>query len=129
LGAVAGGIIDYSGRFLDVTLLESIGANFVPGFWAVDAVIGNSDSFPREIYDLIMKKASCDILEQLSAAITKGLASRSASVDGLSSSIGFVANAEIGMFGALKMQYSQTLAQDNINEMRKFYKGFKVVIV
>jgi len=128
-GSIAN-IVDNSGRFLDVTLLESIGANFVPGFWAVDYDYGQPNSkFPREICDVIMKKASIILLDQLGMAISKGLGGRSASVDGLSSSINYVANAERSMFGALARRYEDDLAPENLLDMRRYYKGPSVFIL
>jgi len=122
-------IVDSSGRFLDVTLLEALGNNFVPGFWAVDYDYGQENGeLPKEICDVIMKKAAVTILDQLGMSISKGLASRAASVDGLSTSVGFVASAERSMFGALSARYEQELDAVNLTEMRKYYKGPSVFI-
>lgn len=127
-GSIAN-IVDGSGRFLDVTLLESIGMNFVPGFWAVDYDYGfTSGQIPKEICDIVMKKAAVLLLDQLGQAITKGLSSRAASVDGLSSSIGFVANAERTLFGALARRYEEEIAAENLLDIRKYYKGPSVFI-
>lgn len=122
-------IVDNSGRFLDVTLLEGIGATHVPGFWAVDYDYGQPGGvFAKEITDVIMKKAALNLLEQLSASITKGLNSRSASVDGLSSSVSF-SGGERGIFGALASQYAQDLSPENMIDMRRMYRGPSVFIL
>jgi len=128
-GSIAN-IVDGSGRFLDVTLLESIGMNNVPGFWCVDYDYGpigtdeyGTGKFPREIGDVIMKKATIDILDQIGMAIGRGLSSRAASVDGLSSSIGNVANAERTIFGALVTSYQRDLVPENLMDLRRYYKG------
>lgn len=116
-------IVDNSGQFLDVTLLEAIGKTFVPGFWAVDYIYGQeNDQYPKEICDLIMKKAAVVLLDQLGMAISRGIQSRSANVDGLGSSIGLLASAERTQFGALCARYQTDLDQVNIIGMRQYYK-------
>lgn len=116
-------IVDNSGQFLDVTLLESIGKTFVPGFWAIDYIYGQEgDSFPEEICDLIMKKAAIILLDQLGMAISRGIQSRSAQVDGLGSSIGLLASAERTQFGALARRYEEELSDKNLLGMRQHYK-------
>lgn len=133
-GSIAN-IVDGSGRFLDVTLLEAIGQSNVPGFWAVDYDYGPigydtfNDGIPKELCDIVMKHAAIIILDQLGQAIGRGLVSRSASVDGLSSSIGTVANAERTMFGALVATYQRDLDATNMSELRKYYKGPSVFIL
>jgi hypothetical protein len=127
-GSIAN-IVDSSGRFLDVTLLESIGMNFVPGFWAVDYDYGMEGGLiPKEICDLVMKRAAVILLDQLGQAIGRGLTSRSASVDGLSSSLGTVANSERTMFGALARRYEEDLAPENLLDLRRYYKGMGIFI-
>lgn len=123
-------IIDGDGRFLDVTLLESIGANTVPGFWAIDYEYGNENNMiAKELCALVMKKAAVLLLSQLGMAISKGLSSRAASVDGLSSSVSFVANAERSMFGALAAEYESELTPENLVDMRRRYKGPTVFFI
>lgn len=127
-GSIAN-IIDGSGRFLDVTLLESLGMNFVPGFWAVDYDYGfEGGAIPRELCDVVMKKASILLLDQLGQAIGRGLSSRSASVDGLSSQISNVANSERTMFGALARRYEEELAPENLKDLRLYHKGMGIFI-
>lgn len=116
-------IIDNSGQFLDVTLLEAIGKTFVPGFWAVDYIYGQEDDvFPREICDLIMKKAAVLLLDQLGMSISRGIQSRSAQVDGLGSTIGLLANAERTQFGALCARYEKDLSDEALKGMRQHYR-------
>lgn len=116
-------IVDNNGQFLDVTLLEAIGNTSVPGFWAIDYIYGEeNDAFPEEICDLIMKKAAVILLDQLGMAISRGIQSRSAQVDGLGSSIGLLASAERTQFGALARRYEQELDPKNLMGMRQYYK-------
>lgn len=127
-GSIAN-IVDGSGRFLDVTLLESIGMSSVPGFWAVDYDYGfDGGKVPRDLCQVIMKKAAVLLLDQLGQAITKGLSGRSASVDGLSSSTNFVANSERTLFGALARRYEEELDAENLTDLRRYYKGPSVFI-
>lgn len=123
-------IVDNNGQFLDVTLLESIGNISVPGFWAVDYDYGfNKDMrIPKEICDIIFKKAAVNLLAELGQAIGRGLTGKSASVDGLSSSLNFVANAERTIFSALATQYAEDLREENLVNMRRYYKGMSVFI-
>jgi hypothetical protein len=117
-------IIDENGQFLEWMLLEVNGTNTVPGFWAVDYVYGQEDDeIPREICDVIMKRAACLILDQIGMEISRGIANRSASVDGLSSSVSLLANVERSMFGSLAARYEQDLTEENILSMRRMYKG------
>jgi len=123
-------LVDNSGQFLDVTLLESIGNQFVPGFWAVDYEYGFKNGYlAKEICDAIMKKAAIGLLDQIGMSITKGLASKSASADGLSSSIGLVANAEKSLFGSLVTRYESDLQDLNLDDMKRKYKGPSVFIL
>ena len=117
-------IVDNNGQFLDITLLEAIGNTTVPGFWAIDYVYGQEgDIFPEEICDLIMKKAAVILLDQLGMAISRGIQSRSAQVDGLGSTIGLLASAERTQFGALCARYEKELADVNLMGMRQYYRG------
>lgn len=117
-------IVDGSGQFLSVTMLEAAGQQVVPGFWAIDYAYGSeNDQFPGEICDLIMRKAAVLLLDQLGMAISRGIQSRSAQVDGLGSSIGLLASAERTQFGALAKRYEDSLSEANILEMRRAYKG------
>jgi hypothetical protein len=96
----------------------------VPGFWAVDYVYGQEDDeIPREICDVIMKRAACLILDQIGMEISRGIANRSASVDGLSSSVSLLANVERSMFGSLAARYEQDLTEENLLSMRRHYRG------
>ena len=127
-------IVDNSGRFLDVTLLESTGAQMVPGFWAVDYTYGNGPGFedgaiPKEICDAILSHAAVKILEQISTAITRGIASRSASVDGLSSSISYMATQQTGIFGNLATLYRERISEENLDEMKRYYAGPSIAIL
>lgn len=123
-------IVDNSGQFLDVTLLEAAGQTTVPGFWAVDYIYGQeNDQYPKEICDLIMKKAAVLVLDQLGMAISRGIQSRSAQVDGLGSSIGLLASAERTQFGALAKRYEGELGDANIKSMRQYYKTPSVFII
>lgn len=123
-------IVDNSGQFLDVTLLESIGKTFVPGFWAVDYTYGSeNDQFAAEIGDLIMKKAAVLILDELGMAISRGVQSRSAQVDGLGSSIGLLASAERTQFGALCKRFENELSDANLLGMRQYHRGFSTFII
>ena len=127
-------IVDNQGRFLDVTLLESTGAQMVPGFWAVDYTYGNGPGFedgtiPKEICDAILSHAAVKILEQVSTAITRGIASRSASVDGLSSSISYLATQQTGIFGNLATLYRERISEENLDEMRRYYGGPSIAIL
>lgn len=124
-------IVDNNGQFLDVTLLESIGNISVPGFWAVDYDYGydNDGRIPKEICDLIFKKAAVTLLAELGQAIGRGLTGKQASVDGLSSSLNYVANAERTIFSALAVQFEKDLEQANLSEMRRYYKGPSVFII
>ncbi len=128
VGAITS-LISNDGQFLDVSLLEATGSNIVPGFWAVDYDYGQEGGrIAKEICDLIMKKSAVLLLDQIGMAISRGLSGRSAGVDGLSSSINYVANAEKSMFGALATRYEQDLNPENIMEMRRYYKGISVFI-
>lgn len=123
-------LVDSSGRFLDVTLLEAIGNNFVPGFWALDYDYGAADDrIEKEICSVIMKKAAIMTLDQLGQAIGRGLTSRSTSVDGLSSSLGFVASSERTIFGALVNRYQEETSDEKLMDMRRFYKGPSAFII
>ena len=123
-------IVDNSGQFLDVTLLEALGNNTVPGFWAIDYEYGSEgDQIPKEICDSIMKNAATTILEQISTSIYKGIGSRSASVDGLTSSINYVVTAEAGIFGALAKRYREEVSEEHLATLRRYYKGPMVYII
>ena len=123
-------LVDGSGKFLDETLLEAIGQNSVPGFWAVDYEYGPKNSrFALELCDWIMKKAAVEVLSEIGQQITRGLSGRSASVDGLSTSLSFVASAERGIFGALEATYQQDLQETDTQDMRRKYKGMSIVIL
>ncbi|MGZ3772952.1 MAG: hypothetical protein ACXVCY_04200 [Pseudobdellovibrionaceae bacterium] len=126
---VATAIIDPQGMILDPGLFGVNGSNTVPGFWAVDFDYGSvNDEIPLEVGDAILKMAAVRVLEQLSMAITQGIGSRSASVDGTSSSVGYLANTERGMFSALASNYQSDLQFVDWNEMKKAYKGLSVFI-
>lgn len=123
-------LVDGSGKFLDETLLEATGQQNVPGFWAVDYEYGPKNSrFALEICDWIMKKATVELLSELGQQITRGLSGRSASVDGLSTSVSFVASAEKSIFGALESRYEQDLQEADVQDMRRKYKGPSVFIL
>ena len=123
-------LVDNSGKFLDVTLLEALGNQIVPGFWAVDYEYGFANGYiAKEICDVIMKKASIVLLDQIGQGISRGISSRSASADGLGSSIGFVANAERSIFGALCASYEREITEENIMDMKRAYKGPMMVIL
>jgi hypothetical protein len=117
-------IIDENGQFLEWMLLEVNGSNTVPGFWCVDYTYGSADNqIPRDICDTIMKRAACHLLDQIGMEISRGIANRSASVDGLSSSVNLLANNERTMFGALAARYEQDLSDERLLDMRRTYKG------
>jgi hypothetical protein len=117
-------IIDENGQFLEWMLLEVNGSNTVPGFWAVDYTYGSpDDKIPKDICDVIMKRAAIHILDQIGMEISRGIANRSASVDGLSSSITLLASNERSMFGSLVARYEADIADDKLLDMRRTYKG------
>lgn len=117
-------LIDSSGNFLETTLLEALGQQTVPGFWAIDYTYGQKDNkFSREICALILKKAATLLLAQLGMVITRGIQSKSASVDGLSGNISFIANAERSIFGSLQATYEAEFSPDNLLELRRYHKG------
>jgi hypothetical protein len=123
-------IIDNNGQFLDVTLLEAIGTHMVPGFWAVDYDYGPEDSLlAKELLDLVMKRAACLLLDELALAISRGIGTRSFGVDGLSSSVNLLANAEKTQFAALVNRYQEDINPDEISAMRAHYKGPGVWII
>jgi len=117
-------IIDNNGQFLDVTLLEAVGNHMVPGFWAIDYDYGPEDgAIAKEVCDIVMKKAAVVLLDEIGIAISRGIASRSFGVDGLSSSVNLLATAEMTQFGALARRYEVDLDPDNIASMRANYRG------
>ena len=117
-------LIDESGQFLEWMLLEANGTNTVPGFWAVDYTYGSEDDqVPRVVCDYIMKKAAIVVLDQLGMEISRGYSSLSASVDGLSSTVGLLASAEKSLFGSLTTRYEQELSDMNLLDLRRTIKG------
>lgn len=122
-------MVDSSGVFLENTLVEARGTLTVPGFWACDYVYGQKNNkFAGQICDLIFKKAAVTLLDQLGMKISQGLANKSASVDGLSSSISLVTSTERTMFSALAARYEQDLSPENLFKLRQRFKGPVVFI-
>jgi len=123
-------LLDETGRFLEWMLFESVGTTTVPGFWAVDYTYGPKDgTIPKALCDTIMKRASIHILDQLGMEITRGIGTRSAGVDGLSSSLSYMASADRSMFGSLVARYEQDLSEEHMMNLRRKLKGPTIFIM
>lgn len=128
-------IVPSSGTFSQVMLtpggsflpLLAAGLDFVPNAFSIDYTAGfAAGQAPYELRDLIGKYASFgpfNIAGDLVAGA--GIANKSISLDGISTSIGTTASATNAGYGARLVQYWQEIKR-LLPEVKRYYKGLRL---
>jgi len=100
----------------------------IPDFFRITYTAG-LDPIPDDIKDLIGKIASFGPLNIAGDLIGgAGIASQSLSIDGLSQMINTTSSATNAGYGARILQYSREI-KEVIPELRRYYKGLRLVVV
>jgi len=120
----SGGLFIQGAAQLGFGIMYYLNRDRVPGFWNLDLESG-LDELPGDIVRYICVGAARDILAILSNTLSGGIASKSISFDGFSSSIGTTASAIYSLYSALENSYKEILKTD-FSHMKHEHRGLKV---
>ncbi len=103
------------------------GASELPNFWHYNAIVGLRDT-PKELQELVAKKAAINALIVAGMALRPGVGSISLSRDGVSESVSYTTTAQYGIYTGTITAYKEWI-QEETGRLRAKYRGLTMVIV
>jgi hypothetical protein len=101
----------------------------VPNIWRVSYRAGfEATEMPKDIEDIVYKMTALSLLNIIGDTVFgPGVASRSVSIDGLSQSVGTVANAQYNTFSARMTQFQRDV-DTYLPQLKQRYQGVRMIV-